>query len=48
MVKHIQVGPNNFIERKTSHHHLISKNEIVYDVVLIFNNLCIPKKYFLV
>ena len=26
----------------------LKKNEIVYDVVFIFNNLCIPKKYFLV
>ena len=34
------------IERKTKHYYLISKNEIVYDVVFIFSNLCIPKKYF--
>ena len=34
------------IEKKTNHHHLISRNEIVYDVVFIFYNLRIPKKYF--
>ena len=42
-IKQKSVG---LIERKTNHHHLISKNEIVYDVVFTFNNLCILKKYF--
>ena len=42
-IKQKSVG---LIERKTNNHYLISKNEIVYDVVFIFNNLCNPKKYF--
>ena len=37
----------DLIERKTNHHHLISKNEIVYDVVSFLTTFAFSKSIFM-